>query len=96
MGKYKDKNASFSDIIFDHNGILWALSTIAGAETQDQLGGFHRINRFANGRLEATRIYSFPGLKPEGICIQNHKRFLITFDKDAETPSYCYIDMEEL
>ncbi|HEX9971567.1 MAG TPA: efflux RND transporter periplasmic adaptor subunit [bacterium] len=96
LGQFKNKTAGISDLIFDQNGILWALSTIVDADKGDQSGGFHRINRFADGRLEATRIYSFPNLKPEGICLQNTERFLIVFDKDNENPVFCYIDAEGL
>ena len=92
----KNKTTGISDLIFDQNGILWALSTIVDAVKDDQSGGFHRINRFTDGRLEATRIFSFPGLKPEGICLQGTERFLIVFDKDNENPEFCYIDVEGL
>ena len=82
--------------MFDQNGILWALSTVVDADNDEQSGGFHRIDRFVDGRLEATRIFSFPKLKPEGICLYNPDRFLIVFDKDNENPVFCYIDVEEL
>jgi len=96
LGQHKNKSAGISDLIFDQNGILWALSTIVDAGKDDQLGGFYRINRFADGRLEATHIFSFPNLKPEGICLQSTERFLIVFDKDNENPVFCYIDKERL
>jgi multidrug resistance efflux pump len=96
LGQFKNKTAGISDLIFDHNGILWALSTIVDAGKGDQLGGFHRINRFADGRLEATRIYSFPNLKPEGICLQGAERFLVVFDMDNENPLFCQFDAEGL
>jgi len=96
LGQHKNKTAGISDLMFDQNGKLWALSTIADAGKNDQRGGFHRINRFADGRLEAVCIFSFPGLKPEGICLQGNERFLIVFDKDNENPVFCYIDVEGL
>ncbi|MCI0493776.1 HlyD family secretion protein [candidate division KSB1 bacterium] len=96
LGQNKNKPAGISDLLFDQNGRLWALSTIVDAGKGDQLGGFHRIDRFADGRLEATQIFSFPGLKPEGICLHGAERFLIVFDKDNENPFYCYIDAEGL
>lgn len=96
LGRHKNKSAGFSDLMFDQNGRLWALSTIVDAGKDDQLGGFHRIDRFADGRLEANRIVSFPNLKPEGICLQGSKRFLIVFDKDNETPLFCNIDAKGL
>ncbi len=96
LGQHKNKSAGFSDLMFDQNGRLWALSTIVDAGNDDQLGGFHRIDRIADGRLEATRIFSFPGLKPEGICLQGKERFLIVFDKDNENPVFCYVDTKGL
>lgn len=96
LGQHKNKSAGFSDLMFDQNGRLWALSTIVDAGNDDQLGGFHRIDRFADGKLQATRIFSFPGLKPEGICLQGKERFLIVFDKDNENPVFCYIDAKGL
>ncbi|MCU0644645.1 MAG: efflux RND transporter periplasmic adaptor subunit, partial [bacterium] len=96
LGQNKNKPAGISDLLFDQNGRLWALSTIADAGNDDQLGGLHRIDRFADGRLEATRIFSFPNLKPEGICLHGTERFLVVFDKDNENPFYCYIDTEGL
>ena len=96
LGQHKNKMAGISDLMFDPNGRLWALSAIPNAGKNDQLGGLHRIDRFADGRLEATRIVSFPNLKPEGICLHGSERFLIVFDMDNENPFYCYIDSEGL
>lgn len=96
LGQYKNKSAGFSDLMFDQNGRMWALSTIVAAGADDQLGGFHRIDRFADGRLEARPIFSFPNLKPEGICLQGSERFLIVFDKDNENPVFCYVDAKGL
>ncbi len=96
LGKHKGKFASISDLTFDANGILWALSTIADADDDEQMGGFQRINRFADGRLEAIRLFSFPGLKPEGLCFQNAKHLMIVFDRDKEIPAFCLMDAEEL
>ncbi len=94
LGQYKNKTAGISDLTFDQNGIMWALSTLVDVDEDNQSGGFHRINRFADGRLEATRIFSFPNLKPEGICLHGTERFLIVFDKDNDNPVFCYIDAE--
>lgn len=96
LGQYKNKSAGFSDLMFDQNGRMWALSTIVDASDKDQLGGLHRIDRFVDGRLEATRIFSFPNLKPEGVCLQGSERFLIVFDKDNENPVFCYVDVKGL
>ncbi len=93
LGNNKNRSASISDLTFDQSGILWALSSVADVDNKDQLGGFHRINRFADGRLEAVRLFSFPGLKPEGVCLQGPTRFMIVFDKDDELPAFCYVDV---
>ncbi|MBU0713042.1 HlyD family secretion protein [bacterium] len=86
------ENAGISDLSFDQNGILWALSTIPNASKEKQLGSLHRIRRFADGHLEADRIYDFPNIKPEGLCHQNDGQMLIVFDNDDELPSFCTID----
>jgi multidrug resistance efflux pump len=96
LGQHKNKSAGISDLMFDQNGRLWALSTIVDAGNDHQLGGLHRIDRFADGRLEATRIFNFPNLKPEGICQPGAEKFLIVFDLDNETPLFCNIDVEGL
>ncbi len=96
LGQHDNKSAGISDLLFDQNGRLWALSTIVDASDDHQLGGLHRIDRFADGRLEATRIFSFPHLKPEGICQQGAEKILIVFDLDNETPLFCTIDVEGL
>ncbi len=96
LGEHKGKIAGISDLIFDHKGRLWALSTIVGAEDDEQMGGFHRVDRFTDGHLESTRVFSFPGLKPEGICLRKTESFLIVFDQDNETPSFCTISAEDL
>jgi len=90
------KLTGISDLMFDQNGSLWALSTIPGAEGDDQIGGLHRINRFADGRLEAICLCSFPGSKPEGLCQQGDKKFIIIFDNDNAIPAFCVVNMEEL
>ncbi len=88
--------AGISALTFDRNGILWALSTIPGVEGDKQTGGLYRINRFADGRLEAIHIFSFKGLKPEGICFDRKERLVIVFDADNRTPEFCQIDTEGL
>ena len=95
LGKHKNKSVSFSDLTFDKNGILWALGAIADVNNRDQMGAFFQIKTFSNGRLEAERLFSFPAIKPEGVCRQG-ERFLIVFDKDDSTPAFCYVDVEAL
>ncbi len=96
LGEYDNKAASISDLTFNSDGVLWALSTIADAGKEAQMGGLHRINRFADGRLEAIRLFSFPGLKPEGLCFQDSKHLMIVFDKDNENPAFWVVDTEGL
>ena len=90
------KIAGISDLTFDQNGILWALSTIPNVAGENQTGGLFRINRFADGKLEAVHIFSFPGLQPEGLCHQDDKKFMIIFDNDNAIPVFCIVNMEEL
>ncbi|PIS29785.1 MAG: hypothetical protein COT43_03055 [Candidatus Marinimicrobia bacterium CG08_land_8_20_14_0_20_45_22] len=87
--------AGISDMCFDPDGKLWALSTIPDAGQSDQIGALHRIDQFADGRLEAKTILQFPGLKPEGLCFQSRFSLLIVFDKDNETPGYCFVNPEQ-
>jgi multidrug resistance efflux pump len=86
--------AGISDLIIDQSGIMWLLSTIPNAGKDQQFGSFHRVDHFTDGRLKAQRIFSFPGLKPEGLCQLSEKRFLIVFDNDNEIPYYCYAKVE--
>ncbi|MBN1350111.1 HlyD family efflux transporter periplasmic adaptor subunit [candidate division KSB1 bacterium] len=95
-GRDRNEIAGLSDLMFDQDGKLWALSSIVRADGSERFGGFYRINHFVDGRLEATRICSFPELKPEGICLKGAKRFMIVFDRDNENPQFCYIDAEGL
>ncbi len=96
LGKIKKKYAGISDLMFDDQGILWALSTYPNTAKDEQVGGFHRINSYVDGRLVAERIFTFPGKKPEGLCQQSDSKFLIVFDNDNETPAFCYIDRNQL
>lgn len=90
------KNAGISDLSIDQNGTWWALSTIPNATRAKQLGSLHRIYQFADGHLEADRIYNFPNLKPEGLGHQSDGHMLIVFDNDNELPSFCSIDGDQL
>ncbi len=92
LGQYKNKKTGISDITFDPRGVLWVSSTVVDAEEGDQMGGFYRIDRFADGRLDATQMDSFPNLKPEGICPHGDDRFLIVFDEDEKTAVFCYVE----
>jgi len=96
LKRQNGRAAGISDLCFDPYGKLWALSTIPDADQKEQIGALHRIDRFADGRLEAKDIFYFPGLKPEGLCFQERTHLLIVFDKDNETPAYCFINPEQL
>jgi multidrug resistance efflux pump len=88
----QNRPTGFSDLMFDSNGVLWALSTTVG-NNRNQIGGLHRIDRFTDGHLEASRIYNFPGLKPEGFCQNGSGSFLIVFDLDNDIPRFCTVNM---
>lgn len=96
LGTFKGKRAGISDLIFDDNGVMWILSTIADAGQDEQQGGLHRINRFIDGRLEAKKIYTYPGLKPEGISLFGPAKFIIVIDNDDMTPAFHYIGRDNL
>ena len=96
LQQFNGNHASISDLLFDNDGKLWALSTIANVDKQNQMGALYRIDRFTDGRLDAKLVSSFPCMKPEGICLYGSDRFILVFDNDAECPEYCYINREEL
>ena len=89
-------SSGISDLTFDKNGVLWALSTIPHADEAEQIGGLHQINFLANGQIKATQKLTFPELKPEGISSDKKGRLIIVFDNDNKTPALCYINVEEL
>ena len=90
-----NKAATISDLMFDSQGKLWALSTIANVDNGDQMGQLVRIDRFSNGQLTARNMMNFPEIKPEGFCLQNDE-LMIVFDRDQDTPAYCVLDIKEL
>lgn len=96
LGPSNGKTTGISDLLFDQHGVLWVLST--GLDQQESIGtgGMHRIDRSADGHLDAERIYAFPDLKPEGICIRGDDRFVIVFDNDNETPVFCHVNVKDL
>ena len=96
LQQFNGKQAGISDLLFDNDGKLWALSTIANVDKQNQMGALYRIDRFTDGRLDAKLAANFPCMKPEGICLYGSDRFILVFDNDAECPEYCYINREEL
>lgn len=86
LGGVGDRLRGISDLAFDPEGRLWALSTVPEVEDSIQLGGLHRIDRFADGRLEAVTIFEFPGRKPEGLGFDGDGNYLIVFDNDTDVP----------
>ena len=91
----KKKPATISDLMFDSQGKLWALSTIANVDNDMQMGQLVRIDRFSNGQLTAKNMMNFPEIKPEGFCLQNGE-LMIVFDRDQDTPAFCVLDIKEL
>ncbi len=96
LGDGRGERAGISDLTFEQNGVLWALSTIPGVDLEKQVGGLHRINRFSDGHLEATRVMDFPGSKPEGLCGDNRGGLIIVFDADNDIPAFCHVKTEGL
>jgi len=95
LGSAGNRRAGISDLCFDAKGDLFALSTLPDAGDEDQIGGFHRIDRLPDGRLEARLLRSFPGIKPEGLCSTGPGKFTIATDRDNETPSFFTLSIEE-
>jgi multidrug resistance efflux pump len=95
LGSAGNRRAGVSDLCFDSGGTLFALSTLPDAGEEDQMGGFHLIHRFPDGRLEARLLRRFPGIKPEGLCSTGPGKFTLVTDRDNETPSFCTLSIEE-
>ena len=93
LGRHEGRAAGISDLSFDEAGKLWVLSTIPGVSNAGQLGGFHRIDPSAGGRLKAHRVSTFSGRKPEGLVSLGNGRFTIVFDADDGPSSYLHVDM---
>ncbi|MBN2054575.1 hypothetical protein JW905_06620, partial [bacterium] len=89
LGEADGRPRGISDLAFDDSGRLWALSTVPGVEGDDQTGGFHRLERFADGAIRAATLREFPGLKPEGLCFLTDSEFMIVFDTGQGTPFFC-------
>ena len=82
-----------SDLGFDAKGHLLVLSTVPGAQDDVQEGGLHRLVRSEEGRWEAHTLATFPGRKPEGLCVVGPKRLTLVFDADAATPAWADVDL---
>ncbi len=76
--------AGISDMVLDEAGRLLILSTLVGAADSEQAGGCFVVDDFHRGRLNARQIFSFPKLKPEGICRIGAGRFRIVFDTGTD------------
>lgn len=87
IGSDQTPPGGISDLMFDRNGKLYILSTIPNVEDNDQIGGFHAIERFADGTLRVKTIFTFPGQKPEGLCFFKGDDMMIVFDADQSVPS---------
>ena len=87
--------AGVSDLAFDPQGRMIALSTIPGASHEMQTGGVHLIRRQLDGRLDAKLIESFPNRKPEGVCFRHDGGITVVFDADDGQPSLIEMEINE-
>jgi hypothetical protein len=80
------KSASISDLVVDEHNNLFALSTILKASNAEQVGGMYRLIKTDTDKLQTIPLFSFPQLKPEGICSLGDGHYTIVFDTDGAVP----------
>jgi multidrug resistance efflux pump len=78
--------AAFSDLAADAEGSLWALSTVPEPGAAGQEGALFRLGPTRDGRATPTRVRTFPGLKPEGLCPAADGGMAVVFDSDDRPP----------
>lgn len=78
--------AGISDLATDKNGLLYALATIPDAGDGEQCGGLFHLVRENADTMRAVALYSFPSLKPEGLCLTDDDSFTVVIDSDDRSP----------
>lgn len=82
--------AGISDLAADEKGRLFALTTIAGAADDDQVGSLFQLTWDDSGAFRGDLLFTFPQLKPEGLCPLGGGLFTVVFDGD-DRPPFTYL-----
>lgn len=85
--------AAISDLFVNERGELLALSTVPGASPPEQAGGLHRLSPNGSDPFPAVTLFSFPGLKPEGLSSPGPGLLTVVFDTDDTLPVF-FITLE--
>ena len=75
-----------SDLATNDRRQLYALATVADVPEKSQIGAMFKLGFDHSGALQATRLFSFPELKAEGLCFPANDRVYIVFDTDDKSP----------
>jgi hypothetical protein len=76
-----------ADLSFGPDGALYLCANAPKGRLPDGGGGLWRIATPKGGRMEATLVRRFPGLKPEGVTVAPDSRALtLVFDRDRRDP----------
>ena len=79
--------AGISEIVFLPDGTL----VLAG--TNFQGGALFHAKETTNGELSTMTLKSFPGLKPEGLCLSPDRRLVVVFDQQQNNPLWAQLEL---
>jgi hypothetical protein len=78
-----------SELLFLPDGSLVMASTASNEQGATESGRVWYVPSPAEGRLTPRLVKTFPGLKPEGLCLSaTPGKMLVVFDAGAATPSF--------
>jgi multidrug resistance efflux pump len=80
--------AAISDMVADERGELLVLSTVPNVSDEEQVGGMFRLRRTKSNAFEVAALFTFPQLKPEGLCALGNDQYTVVFDTDDKLPFY--------
>jgi multidrug resistance efflux pump len=81
--------AGISELLFTDAGLLLL------AATNDKGGALFSATHGA-GELRGDVLRTFPGLKPEGLCLAaDGRRLVVVFDRQQETPLWTHLEMPQ-
>ena len=76
-----------TDLAFGPDGALYLCANAPKSGTADDGGTLWRIAQPRGGRMTATILRRFPGLKPEGVAVGPAGKTLgLVFDRDGGEP----------